>query len=83
MTKTMRENKITITEFDEKRSVIETKITDAREVLRILITTLGSFIVTLSEQNPGEQERLTKAVHETIDNMVNAGFKAKAIKNLS
>lgn len=78
-----KEKQITITEFDEKTQIIDTKITDAREVLRILVTTIGSFIVTLSEQNPGQQEQLTKVVHDTLDNIISAGFKAKSVKDLN
>ncbi len=74
---------IKIIEVDEKRQIIDTKITDAGEVLRILVTTLGSFIVTLSEKNPDRQEKLTSAVHDTLDNMVNAGLIAEPIKDLN
>jgi len=79
----MDKKEIKITEIDEKRQIIDTKITDAREVLRILVTTLGGFIVTLSEQNPDKQKELTSAVHDTLDNMVNAGLNAKPIKDLN
>jgi len=53
-----KEKKITIIEIDDKRQQIDTKLTDAREVLRILSTTIGGFVVELSQQNPDQQKQL-------------------------
>lgn len=76
----MTEQKITIIELDGKKQQIDTKITDAREVLRILATTIGGFVVELSEQNPDKQKQLKDAVLTTIGNIIDAGIQAKPIK---
>jgi hypothetical protein len=75
-----KEKKITIIEIDDKRQQIDTKLTDAREVLRILSTTIGGFVVELSQQNPDQQKQLKDAVLDTIGNIIDAGIQAKPIQ---
>lgn len=70
---------ITITEFDNDRQILDTKITDAREVLRILATAIAGFIVELHQSNPGREGEIKEAVLDTVSKMVDVGLRAKPI----
>jgi hypothetical protein len=74
---------IKITEFDNDRQILDTKITDAREVLRILSTAIAGFIVELHDCNPGREEDIKQAVLDTVSKMVDAGLRAKPIREVN
>lgn len=74
---------IKITEFDDSRQILDTKITDAREVLRILATSLAAFVVELHESNPDRDKDIKQAVLDTVSKMVDVGLRAKPIKDLN